>query len=67
MDQYYTAAEAAAILGLEYHTFMARARRGVYLHEHFGRAKVFHKQYIEQLKMGGTNAPNTFAMEEAAR
>lgn len=48
-DKYYTAAEAALKLRLEYHTFMARVRKGQYTHEWFGRSRVFDKNYIDQL------------------
>ena len=46
---YYSANEAADRLGLEYHTFLARVRQGVYEFHRIGRTYVFDKTHIEQL------------------
>lgn len=49
MEQYYTAREAAARLGLKYHTFLLHVRGGKYTYVWFGRSMAFEKQYIDQL------------------
>ncbi len=62
MDQYYTAAEAARILGLNYHTFMYRVRKGRYDHDRVGWSKVFDKNYIDGIAgnaSGNTNLEET--------
>lgn len=45
---YYSANEAAVRLGLAYHTFMARVRRGEYPCQQIGRTYVFDKASIEE-------------------
>jgi hypothetical protein len=60
-DKYYTATEAARVLGLEYHTFMARVRNGRYTFEWWGKSKVFEKQSIDNSKRDG-NASHTFTL-----
>ncbi len=56
MEKYYTAKEAAAVLGLNYHTFMWRVRNGQYYFEDLGNAKVFLKKYIDTIRAATTNA-----------
>jgi len=48
-ENYYTAAEAAAKLRLEYHTFMWRVRdRGMYpQHERVGQVYLFDREAID--------------------
>ena len=58
-DKYYTAAEAAAILGLEYHTFMARVRNGRYTFEWWGKSKVFDKEAIDDQIKQSENVVDT--------
>lgn len=62
-ENYYTAAEAAKVLGLEYHTFMWRVReKAEYAHERLGSAYIFDKTYIDQVKKNGErkqHAPNS--------
>lgn len=54
MNQYYTATEAAAILGLKYSTFMARVKRGWYTFDRVGNwTTVFDKDYIDRLAAEG--------------
>lgn len=65
MENYYTAAEAAKILGLEYHTFLARVRKGAYPYELLGNKKAFPKSVI--LNKAQCHAPNSQALETAAR
>lgn len=65
MENYYTAAEAAKILGLEYKTFLARVRNGQYPFERFGHMKVFLKTNIDNKAQ--CHAPNSQALETAAR
>lgn len=59
-DKYYTATEAALALGLEYHTFMARVRKGDYTFEEWGRSKVFARDYIDAKAKSQANASDTF-------
>ena len=47
--KYYTAQEAAEVLGLKYHTFVARVHRGVYAYETWGRTMIFRKRYIDSI------------------
>ncbi len=49
-EQFYTAKEAAALLGLKYHTLLARAHKSPtkYPHEKIGWALVFHKNEIDK-------------------
>lgn len=50
MNQYYTAAQAAEILGLKYPTFMARVKKGQYTYSRVGGwTIVFDKDYIDQI------------------
>lgn len=48
MFSHYTATEAAEVLGLEYHTFLARVRRGKYPFDRFGMALLFDKSTIDK-------------------
>jgi hypothetical protein len=66
MDKYYTAREAAAVLGLNYHTFLARVRRGQYTGEWAGNQILFLKSSID-LKATTSNATDQLRMEETAR
>lgn len=47
-ESLYTAKQAAAILGLKYTTFMARANAGVYKIERYGWSVMFNKQEIDK-------------------
>jgi len=56
MDQYYTAAQAAEILGLKYATFMARVKKGHYTYSRVGGwTTVFDKAYIDQIAIEQSN------------
>lgn len=46
---YYTATEAADVLHLKYHTFLARVHKGMYDYEWWGHSKVFKKRYIDSI------------------
>jgi hypothetical protein len=48
MKDYYIAQDAAKVLGLEYHTFMARVRKGLYPYEKPGRDMFFLKTIIDK-------------------
>ena len=48
MEEYYTAREAAEMLGLKYHTFMARVRKGQYNRVKAGWAVLFPKRDIDK-------------------
>lgn len=47
-DQYYTAHEAAEVLGLKYHTFLSRVRKGHYEGQRFGWVYMFLKTEIDE-------------------
>ena len=65
-DNFYTAREAAELLGLKYHTLLARAHKkpGKYPHEKIGWAMVFHKEAIDKAVK---NATTRKAVAGAAR
>lgn len=46
MEKYCTANEAAALLGLKYHTFLSRVRKGEYTREYFGKCLLFDRELI---------------------
>jgi len=48
VPEYYTAQEAADILGLNYATFLARAHAGKYPFQKFGWAILFPKKEIDK-------------------
>lgn len=64
MGHWYTAKEAAALLNLNYHTLLARARRGKYDAEKFGWSVMFPKSTIDK---AAKNASSSQAVEKTAR
>ena len=46
-EKYYTAKEAAVVLGLAYRTFLARVRRGHYEMHRFSDLYLFERAYID--------------------
>lgn len=48
VQEYYTAKEAASILGLKYHTLLARAKRGRYPFIKIGWAMLFPKWEVDK-------------------
>lgn len=63
MSEYYTAREAAAVLQLKYHTFLARAHAGKYEFEKVGWAILFLKSSIDK---AAKNDPSSEAVEKTA-
>lgn len=59
MDQYYTAREAACVLGLKYHTFLLHVRKGIYTSDNKAGELVmlFSKNKIDE--KAAANASNT--------
>lgn len=65
MNEYYTAKQAAAVLGLKYHTLLARAHAGRYSFVKIGWAILFPKNKIDEEAVG--NAATSKIVERSAR
>ena len=56
-EDYYTASQAAELLKLNYHTLLARARRGEIPSEKFGWSVMFKKETIDAITVEGSARP----------
>ena len=63
LSDYYTAKEAASIVGLKYHTFIYQAHHGRYKYIRWGRIVLFPKNEIDK---AAKNATSSQDMESSA-